>query len=505
MLRLSNFLACGLMLVMFSSPCQSAPSPPTVPPVVPASTRQPTPSFLRTGCLYPVTPEDQVECGFLLVPEVRNQPDSRIIRLHVVRFKSTSDHPAPDPLVLLNGGPGSPGAPVVSGILNDLVGIVWRAERDVIYLDQRGSGFSLPSLHCEAAVNPDEMLTLSYAEHLAVDTKQVQACYQALQQKGINLTAYNLLESAADINDLRLALGYTQVNLYGFSYGSLLAQTVMRLYPTTVRSVILDAVLPPGVDLRAEKPASVQRALDALFTACAADTKCQQAYPNLATVFYTIVDRLRQAPVQVVLPLGDDELNVALDDLKFVHHLVYHLQANAVNTLPADIYAAYHGDYTAPAWTWLAHLDANQMSVRRGENEALGLYYTTLCSYLNAYPPTQSTLALNPSVNEYSQSAFAGCQVWPAPPLTARVTQLVPSEIPTLLLTGQFDSALPAYLSTSLRAALHHSYAYALPTGHTAIASQCGLSLTTAFLADPQTEPAASCVTDMGVDWVLPE
>ena len=108
-------------------------------------------------------------------------------------------------------------------------------------------------------------------------------------------------------------------------------------------------------------------------------------------------------------------------------------------------------------------------------------------------------------MNEYSQNTFAGCSVWPVPALDASVTQLVKSDIPTLLLTGHFDSALPPYLSQAMLPLLRHGYMYELPTGHTAVASQCGLGLTVALLATPLTAPDGSCIADMQVSWILPE
>lgn len=511
MLPIKHLFNVSILITLLVSACLPIQPVITLNPEPVQPTAVITPAFLPTGCLYPVKPEDNVECGFLLVPENRSDPNSRIIRLHLLRFQSASDQPAADPLIVLNGGPGSPGAPVVASLLYDFMGMAWRAEREVIYIDQRGSNFSIPSLQCtEGSIDPEQFVGLQYTAQAELEWANLRACYETLTAQGINLMAYNLIESAADINDLRLALGYDQVNLYGFSYGSLLAMTVMRNYPEGVRSVVLDAILPPGVDLRCEKPRCIQGALDALFSACAADTACHAAYPELERVFYAVADRLRAAPVQIPLTFLGEPYQVTLDDLKFVNHLVHNLQLDAIGRLPAEIYAAYQGDYSAPAETWLGYAMAQEASRHRGENSAPGLYYSTLCSYLNSYPtpaaaPSESVETLHPSLAAYVNDAFGGCAVWPMPPLDADLaTQPVVSAIPTLLLVGAFDPGLPPYLSEAAAGQLSNGYYFTLPVGHGAVFSPCGLQLITTFLADPMTRPDDQCIGEMEILWRLP-
>ena len=265
------------------------------------------PYFLRTACLYRILPDANVTCGYLLVPEDRSQPTSKTIRLHVLIFKGSSRTPAADPLILLNGGPGSPGQPLIEAML----------------------------------------------------------CYTRLRDEGINLGAYNLAESAADINDLRLALGYDQVNLYGFSYGSLLAAAVVRNDPTAIRSVVLDAVLPPGINLIQEKPHCLQSAFAALFAGCAADPACHAAYPELERPFYATLERLHGAPVTVPITALGQPYAVVVDDLKFLNHLLTQLQRGLLSPLPRQIEAAFGGNYEGPAKQWLAYAAAQATPASR--------------------------------------------------------------------------------------------------------------------------------------------
>lgn len=509
-IRLLFSLCCLLLLsgCLSIQPVTAAPPPAATAPAA-------VPYFLRTACLYRIPPGANVTCGYLVVPEDRSQAAGKTIRLHVLIFKSSSVAPQPDPIILLNGGPGSPGQPMVESLLYDLLGEVWRAERDVIYFDQRGTGFSLPSLYCPETALPEvTVAAMRYDAGMAAETKGIRHCYERLAAEGINLAAYNLAESAADVNDLRLALGYDQVNLYGFSYGSLLATAVMRTYPTIVRSVVLDSVLPPGVDLVQEKPGCLQSGLDALLAGCAADAACQAAYPALATHFYAVLDRLHSQPVTITVTVADTPQTVVVDDLLFLNHLFFQLQIGALSTLPRQIEAAFAGDYEGPALRWLAYAAAQATPASRlTQDTAYGLYYSTLCNYTAGLAatvaqgdvpcaPCTAQKAPHPSLVAYADFMLAPCAFWQAGAAPAAlVTPLAASDIPTLLLTGAYDCALPPYLSQPLAANLPNGYHFVLPVGHAVAGSLCGLYLTEQFLTDPTTPPDAACIAQMGIVW----
>jgi len=482
----------------------------------PATVTDPSlPYFLRTACLYRIPPGANVTCGYLVVPEDRSQPAGKTIRLHVVIFKSRSAEPQPDPILLLNGGPGSPGQPMIESMLYEIIGEVWRAERDVIYFDQRGTGFALPSLYCpEMALPEATVAAMRYDTGLAAETKGIRHCYERLIAQGINLAAYTLAESAADVNDLRLALGYNQVNLYGFSYGSLLATAIMWTYLTTVRSVVLDSVLPPGVDLVQEKPSCLQSGLDALLAGCVTDAACQAAYPALTTHFYAVLDRLHSQPVTVTVTVADTTQTVVVDDLLFLNHLFFQLQIGALSTLPRQIEAAFAGDYEGPALRWLAYAAAQATPASRlTQDTAYGLYYSTLCNYTAGLAaaaaqggvpcaPCTAQKDRHPSLVAYASFMLAPCAFWQAGAAPAAlVTPLAASDIPTLLLTGAYDCALPPYLSQPLATTLPHSYHFVLPVGHAVVGSLCGLHLTDQFWANPLIQPDARCIEAMTVVW----
>jgi pimeloyl-ACP methyl ester carboxylesterase len=247
-----------------------------------------------------------VGCGYLVVPENRREGGAGTVRLHYAVFRSTATQPEPDPVVYLSGGPGF-------GVLATVPFTFLRrfspflAKRDFIMFDQRGTGFSEPSLACPEYTSTfydtlDE--DLSAQEMDARTVAAVLTCHDRLAKEGIDLGAYSSVESAADLRDLRLALGYKRWNLYGISYGTKLALTTMRDYPEGIRSAILDSTYPLQVSLDTSIAANARRAFDLLFQACkdhapngGRGPSCGDVYPGLEASLFRAVEALNQAPV----------------------------------------------------------------------------------------------------------------------------------------------------------------------------------------------------------------
>lgn len=241
-----------------------------------------------------------IECGDLWVKETRQVEDSPWIRLHVAILRSGAEEPAPDPLIYLSGGPGSFALEWLyydAGTYHDIL-----EKRDVIVFDQRGNGYSEPSLDCpEVSEAFQQTLKQDLGDGAWVQSKIAAnlACHERLIREGIDLTAYNSAASAADVNDLRVALGYEQINLLGLSYGTRLALTVMRDFPEIVRSSVLDSPVPIQMDLLTAQGPHFNAALEYLFERCAMMEDCQKAFPELQGDLDTLIQRLDDEPVVV--------------------------------------------------------------------------------------------------------------------------------------------------------------------------------------------------------------
>ncbi len=447
--------------------------------------RQATPAFQQAPCPFALDASlvegKNVKCGFLVVPEDRSQPQGPTIRLAVAIFKTSSSHPAPDPVLYLTGGPGD--------ALLEIQGPSYNAgnlppNRELILLDQRGTGYSQPSLRC-------------------LNNETVQACHSRLVQSGINLNAFTTLENAADVHDLIQVLGYRQVNLYGISYGTRLALTVMRLYLADLRSVVLNSVLPPQVNTFTSIPQAAERAFEVLFNRCAADPGCNATYPHLQAVFYQLIAELNATPItfQVTPPRTGIPVTVHFtgNDLVLgVRNAMYH--TDLIPQLPAVLSQIRQHDYTQLATIYGDLINPNKTSA--------GLFYSVNCSEEMAYTTRRALQTsvqglpspIQPALLDVVLSVYSACQVWGAKPVPSVQKEPVRSSIPTLILQGEYDSATPPANGMLAAQTLNKSYFFLFPgVGHGIFSpnSTCPNDITNAFWENPTEKPDASCISSM--------
>ncbi len=500
MRALSRSLVLVLLFVLVLSSC--APRTPVTP--TPEPTAVPEGVYLEPApCPFDVPSAYRVECGYLVVPEDRSDPDGRTIRLAVAVFRSRSSSPAPDPVVYLEGGPG--GSPLEVYIpLFEVTFAPFLERGDVVLFDQRGTGYSEPALDCPeyTEVSLDVLdENLSAEEEVGRGDEALRRCRDRLDEEGINLAAYDSAENAADLSDLRLALGYEQWNLYGISYGTRLALTAMRDHPQGIRSVVLDSVLPLQVDLIADVYGNADRALDLLFDTCAADPDCEAAYPELRQTFFALVDRLTENPARITLTLPSGERSAAvLNGDRLVWLLFESLYSTEIlPLLPQIIYQAHEGRYEP-----LAAIYGNLLTVL--EDVSVGMYYSVQCAEEVVF---SSPAALNEAMDVYPEmrGAFGGdaadgvfdlCAYWGAAAALPLENQAVSSDIPTLVLSGQYDPITPPAWGELASQTLSRHFFFKLPgAGHGAsLFGECPRSIVLDFLDDPGSAPAAACIQE---------
>lgn len=235
-------------------------------------------------------------CGFFSVPEDRQVEGSRLISVAFAFVPGNGTKH--DPLVYLEGGPG--GAPMAnSGFIHDFAMAAAADGRDVIYFDQRGTGYAQPNLNCateRSFTEPPQFFETEEDFNAAQDAFVVD-CFARFEAAGINVSGFTTVENAADLADLRIALGIEEWNLFGGSYGTDLALTVMRDRPEGVRSVILDSVFPPEVSVGGgEDGIGFLNRLDRIVDYCN-QTECGASYPDLANDINKAIDNLNADPV----------------------------------------------------------------------------------------------------------------------------------------------------------------------------------------------------------------
>lgn len=463
----------------------------------------PSGSFTSAGCMFTVpvteTEGDTIECGYLTVPAQHADPTGPTIRLAVAILKSTSNTPAPDPVVMAQGGPGGSTLETYAKQAAFLTE-PFRATRDVILFDQRGTLYSEPNLYCyeidELVIDTIEQ-SLTLEESLALEVEAMLACRQRLVREGINLAAYNSLENAADVAALRTALGYEQINFYGVSYGTLLGLHLMQHYPAGLRSVILDAVVPRQTNFLTESPRSADRAFSELFAACAADSDCQANYPDLEQTFFELVDRLNEESATVPLtdPASGQTYQAVLTGDILVGLLFQFLYPSEfIPLLPKMITDVQAGDYTLLTFTWpLIAFD---------RTFSIGMYHSVLCAEDADFEISDMAVeGIRPALAKDIQTeyeAFLGlCALWNVPPLGPTADEPVVSDIPTLLLSGQLDPITPPSFAFVAAQTLSRSYQFTFQTnGHSVLSNPCADQIIQDFLSQPTDAPTATCLAD---------
>lgn len=475
------------------------------------------PTFEEAACPFAIPPDvvegEDVVCGYVVVPEDHANPAAQHIRLAVVVVKDNSDDHQPDPVLLLSGGPGErvvADAPMLVPFLESIY-----PNRDLVLFDQRGVGLSEPVLECPEFLAAqfemlDETDNAVVAEIVHDATK---ACANRLADEGHNLSAYNTTQNAADVDAVRRALGYDQVNLYGGSYGSLLAQAVMRDHPENIRSVVLTSVLPLEKSLFVDASATTAQAILRLLDTCAADDACNAAYPDLQIKLFEVIDRLNAEPVPVTVtnPLDGESYDALLTGETVRANLVTFLYTTQIiPVLPQAIDDVYNGDYelmTQLSSTRLALLDLLSRGMTFSvvcTEDLIGRTPDDLLAVI-ASMPRQLVVGTEPeTIMEHG--IFGICADWPVAEADSAVKEPLVSDIPTLVLAGELDPVTPPEYGELVADYLSNGYFYTLPgVGHNIIVEECAGQLASAFLTDPSQAPDVACIADMpGLVFDLP-
>jgi pimeloyl-ACP methyl ester carboxylesterase len=451
----------------------------------------------------------KASCGYLVVKEARSRPNGRTIRLMVAKYSAHSAEKRPDPVVYLAGGPGD----IVPLEVNAFVAAGFIRDRDVYAMSQRGTMFSEPALTC--AVEDDfarELLGMRfYSEatkraHLAA----TEACHRNLAATGADLSAYNSTESAADFADLRKVLGIEAWNVYGMSYGSYLAQTFMRDHPEGIRSVVLDSVLPTTYNV-AQNWQNARDGFDNIFQACAAEPACNAAHPRLEKTFAGLVNKLDAEPLTTTVkdPATGKDIKVVIDGgalIDWLRNQNYGLPM--LQAAPDRIAGLAAGNPKAIEVIAIDRVSRAPPPSPGVPALGYGLSYGVSCreSYPFATPEDLATAGRRAfpdyplSVTREGVGGWAyfneDCgEVWKVPAAPQAMHRPVTSSIPTLLISGTFDTLTSLAGARAAAAKLSNATIISIPgVGHgVSPQSPCAQAVVASFLADPDT-PDTSCV-----------
>ncbi len=418
-------------------------------------------------------------CARTEVPENHAAPEGRRIALRVAVLPAVRRDSQPDPLVLIAGGPGQASTEAFLGLLPALERV--RRERDLVLIDQRGTG-RLSTLRCDGAAE-----VATQADPDAVE-QVLRACLEEIGD-GADPSLYTTAASVRDLDLVRGRLGYEAINLYGVSYGTRLAQLYMRHHGERVRSAILDGVVPLDLVLGESLGADAQRALDALFERCAADDECRTRMPDLGARLDAFIEELERQPQPVSLshPRTGETVELELSRqvaAQILRLLVYSPETAALVPLLVD--RATAGDPSRFAAQWLMVAEGLGDSI----NAALSM--SVSCSEdVPFFDPAAVAAAADAGFlrDDVPRSLERACEIWPHQTVPAQEKTPLESAVPILLLSGENDPVTPPAFGEQVLATLERGRHLVVPgMGHSVLARGCVPRLMADFIAtaDPE-------------------
>jgi pimeloyl-ACP methyl ester carboxylesterase len=444
------------------------------------------------------------KCGELIVPENRQKRNGKTISISVATIPSVTQPTQHEPLFYITGGPGGDAMGDVEFLVPAL-----NQDRDLIVLAQRGTLDAMPALLCPeidkfniSAVGLIYDAPATGKLHVAA----TQACRDRLVSEGVDLAAYNTTENIADFLDLRKVLGVSKWSLFGTSYGTYVALTLMRQNPDGVVSVTIDSVLPPSQASLGWTWGNVAEAFKNLFNACAAQPACAAKYGDVESKFTGQVQKLEATPITVTSKYspGGPPVKVVLDGGAVVNWLVAG-GAATFKAAPSAIQELVDGNPVQ-----IASARAAQANPAIPSIQGYGLTNGVFCSELIPFEPQSQILAKGliafptypPSVlSQPPQIPFQSedCTAWNVPAANASIRDVTTSNIPTLVLAGSFDAKTAPASAKYAAGTLSNSTVVIIPgVGHLVTPqSPCAQKIVQAFLDNPATPPDTSCVASL--------
>ena len=402
--------------------------------------------------------KDKVKCGTLEVFENRASRKGRKITLKIVVAPATGTERKKDPLFYIPGGPGSSATQDAPGIVGILAKI--REQRDLVFVDQRGTGGSNP-LDCDLHDPNDPQSAL---EHF-LPLNAVKKCRQELESKA-DLTLYTTPIAADDLDEVREALGYEQINVFGVSYGTRASLTFLKRHPKSVRAMILQGVVPSGDYMPFDFARRSERALQGVINECVGDSTCNAAFPNLRAEVTSVLERLKQGPVEAEINVSPSGTASQMAKIKLsrdlgaeaIRYMLY--QAGGAARVPLIIHQAANGNFGPLAQ------QAFRFRKTLVSTASNGMYLSVTCAEdLPWFKRSEAEkLAADTFLGDYRvRQQLEACELWPRAKVD--INYAARNTSPVLLLTGEWDPVTPPSNAESVARLLPNSLNVVVPQG----------------------------------------
>ena len=461
--------------------------------------------FEEAPCPFPLPAGlvlgENFKFGYVTVPELHEKFNGKTLQLAVAIFPSYNENHAPDPIVMNTSGPGKSNmdnfVPQIAAQLGQYI----LPNRDIVIIELRGLRYSKPFLMCKEISEARKSMmekNLDPEETKTIVQKAMKASHDRFLRDGVNLSAFNNIETAADIAMIMTGLGYDKFNIVGSSAGTLVAHHVIRDYPERIRCAIMDAGLPIVPTILRDMVPNFIQVLKKYFEECNNDPACKSAYPDLEKRFLNLLDSLNQNPVTI--PIIDPETGKKINYVFNGYRLAGYVSLSMYYTtqIPHIIDKIIAGDYS--------DIKGYAGSMLRPNYFADGLGHTIFLSEVGNY--SYSDIKIDPAYSIFAKgmtnSGLGGeyelyvKDIWNIATIDSeRIQYQKQYNVPVLVLNGMYDPAIPPKYDAVMKKHLNNCYIYRFDgVPHSAFdnATECVIPMLLEFLKDPTKAPDSACV-----------
>lgn len=444
-------------------------------------------------------PKNQnIKFGYLIVLEDRTKPKGKTLRLPVFILKSRSTNPKSDPILYTSGGPGS------SSVSTAKYGeyFSYLDDRDFIVFEQRGTRYAQPNLACDeldSLKKSNSWINLSEAQKAKIEVQAAMHCQMRLSAAGNNLSTYNTKSSADDIEDLRKVLGIKQFNLFSVSYSTKIAQVLLRDYPKSIRSAVLDSPLPLWVNYDETSLKFFHEKLNLLFSSCASDSVCNRAFPNLKNRFLQFIEETNKKSILLPIksPIDSSPIYVSLKGYQITSFISLG-NTWRLSGFPKFLDKLCNGDYKV--------LEPFVYNLFSDNNRSMGMRLSVWCSEEYPFENLSKKVKYKDVPSQFFGMTSDAvpieiCKIWKVEKAKPIENEPFKTNAPVLLINGEFDPDTPAFWGGQLQKAFTNSYHFVFKgMSHTPTQNwdnNCGMQLANSFFNNPFTRPIPKCLEDL--------
>lgn len=434
--------------------------------------------------------------GYLEVPENRGDASSGTIKIPIYIFKSRSNQPKKDPIIYTVGGPGSTTMPSAQ-YMNYYK---YLDDRDFILVEQRGNFYAKPHLGCpewSQAIHQSKLPGFDEKGYDVLVTKAAKACRDRLTKKGVDLNGYNTNEIAADINDLVNVLEIEEYNLLTISYSTKIAQVLLRDYPERIRSVVMDSPLPLEATYDEESVKNLLESVDKLLSDCEVNNDCNIAFPDIRERFNAYLTEKTRKPLEVRIDNpGNNKVETFYLTGASLIQVFTLASTDEVANIPFEINRLINGDLTTVK-EQLSYL------FQEPDNGAgLGMRLSVWCAEENPFNSRETIKTETtkyPEVRGLTPATFENevCKIWDVKRVPDFENLPVKSDIPVLLISGEYDNLTPSKWAKSMTNNLSSSHHLIFKgwkhTPTTNWGNQCAMQAANDFFNNPAVRPNPDC------------